>query len=312
MTRRLTILFGLTAADALAAPEAAHPADPAAQDGLNVGDAGRDTQMVLATLDGYRKRNVLRGLVEWAWSAPSDIDVQTQRALQREVPWGGMLTWMESGGQPAGSSGLNGVPGALIAGATGEFLLHEAVYITALTHPDPRNLYASAFLAALLEELTLRGEPGAHDRAWTRASHVNLTAITETRGLHPENHDETLKAKHLIRRRSDEAREQVHARIEAGLRGEVAPLAASVLDTLQSVVAHGRAGTFIDGVQAAIRTSPDSAALTGAVLTARGLTVPPTLIPELRVGHTWKAWAREWSCEERYPAIVPASGEPQS
>ena len=42
----------------------------------------------------------------------------------------------------------------------------------------------------------------------------------------------------------------------------------------------------------------------GAIAGARGLVVPPHLLPPLRLGHSWPGWQREWSCVERFEDLL--------
>lgn len=324
MTLALDTLLSLTAADALgAATEFKTPEAILArygetftdyQDGsvfgFAPGEATDDSQMVAATLLGYRRGEgligVLHALRDWQQAGPPDVGGLTRDALRRGALEGGVLAWTASGYRSAGNGGLMRIAAVWLAGFQGEALTRETVLVTALTHADPRCVFASVFFTAFLEalaegegyEAAARSALAGMDRCDARAALIGAGLLDA----------DTLEAGRVFARQERDARSQVRAAVRAGLEGRVKSQSGYVLDTLQAALAHARGGDWPACVQPAVLLGDDSdtvACVVGAVCGARGLKVPEWLLAPLRLGHTWPGWAREWRCTEHFPALLP-------
>lgn len=320
---KLRLLFSLAAADALgAATEFKTPATIRAHYGENItmyqpgsvfgfapGEATDDTQMVVATLLGYRKNaelnGVLDGLREWLATGPPDVGGLTRSALRFEKPDGGVRAWTESDFQSAGNGGLMRIAAVWIRGFTGPELAREAVLVTALTHADPRCVYASVFFTAFLEGLSA----GQEYRAAAEAA-LKVMDSTEARRILLEAEMlgiETIKANAVFQKAEREARAAVRTRVRSGLDGKVTSQSGYVLDTVEAALAHAQADSWLGCVQPAVMLGDDSdtvACAVGAIAGARGLNTPEHLLPDLRLGHTWAGWQREWPCTTHFPGLL--------
>ncbi|UQN05156.1 ADP-ribosylglycohydrolase family protein [Deinococcus sp. QL22] len=325
---RLKTLLSLSAADALGAatefktPEAirSHYGDtfndyqPGSVFGFAPGEATDDSQMVAATLLGYSKQNglegVLAGLQDWIATGPPDVGNLTRDALHRGGLHGGGLdggarAWASSNFQSAGNGGLMRIAAVWIAGCTEEALAHESALVTALTHADPRCVHASVFFTAFLDALHGGTEyTDAAELGLKVMDSLDARAVLLERDIFTVNGRDANTTFHAQDR---DARTQVRARVRDGLAGKIHSQSGYVLDTLQAAVAHARAETWQACVEPAVLLGNDSdtvACVVGAVAGARGLEVPPHLLPPLRLGHSWAGWQRDWKCVERFGELV--------
>ncbi|THF88655.1 ADP-ribosylglycohydrolase [Deinococcus sp. KSM4-11] len=326
----LATLLSLSAADALGAATEFKTPDailsrygvidtyqPGSVFGFAPGEATDDSQMVVATLFGYARRTghpgVLGALREWLAAGPPDVGALTGSALQPGSGStarldGGVRAWQASGHQSAGNGGLMRIAAVWIAGFRGEALARESAVVTALTHADPRCVHASVFLTAFLEALDSGqryAEAAAHGLAVMTA--LDARAVLLDAGVLGIEMREAFAA---FWAQDREARAQVRARVRAGLDGHVTSQSGYVLDTLEAAIAHARAETWLEGVQPAVMLGDDSdtvACVTGALLGARGLPTPEYLLSDLRLGHSWPGWQREWTCVPHFPELVSAA-----
>lgn len=323
MNRRLNTLLSLSAADALgAATEFKTPAaiqsrygetlrdyQPGSVFGFAPGEATDDSQMVVATLLGERRgeglEGVLRGLTDWLSTRPPDVGGLTRSALGYATPGGGVQAWADSGYQSAGNGGLMRIAAVWLAEYTGEELARQSVLVTALTHADPRCVYASVFFTGLLEALE-------QDEPLSRAAAHGLARLdqTDARALMLDASLFGIGSREAYAEfgeASRAARQQVRERVRSGLEGHLTSQSGYVLDTLEAALAHARADDWFDCIEPAALLGDDSdtvACVAGAVAGARGLSVPEHLLPPLRLGHSWPGWQREWACVEHYPALL--------
>ncbi|MDL2343649.1 ADP-ribosylglycohydrolase family protein [Deinococcus sp. MIMF12] len=324
--RALPTLLSLTAADALGAatefgtPQAIQARygesftvyQPGSVFGFAPGEATDDSQMVAATLLGYARGGglpeVLAALREWLGAAPPDVGGLTRAALRSDGLEGGARAWTESGHQSAGNGGLMRIAAVWLAGFQGEALARESAAVTALTHTDPRCVHASVFFTAWLEGLDSGGGyRDAAEAALERMDRLDARATLLDAGLLGLG---TRPAHDAFRTGDRAARSQVRARVRSGLSGHVTSQSGYVLDTLEAAVAHAQADPWLACVEPAVLRGDDSdtvACVVGAVAGARGLEVPPHLLPPLRLGHSWPGWERGWSCAEHFPALLEAA-----
>lgn len=323
---RTGTLLSLAAADALgAATEFKTPQaiaarygqtftdyQPGSVFGFAPGEATDDTQMAVATLLGYARQaglgGVLSALREWLAAGPPDVGGLTGAALRFCAPDGGVRAWHASGFQGAGNGGLMRVAAVWIAGFRGAALARESAAATALTHADPRCVYASVFLTAFLEALA-GGQPyaGAAAAALAVTDDFDARAALLDAGLFGLG---TRAAHAAFGERERQARAEVRARVRSGLTGRLTSQSGFVLDTLEAAVKHAGAESWHACVEAAVLLGDDSdtvACVVGAVAGARGLAVPSRLLPPLRLGHTWPGWQRGWACTEHFPDLVRAA-----
>lgn len=323
MSSSLNTLFSLAAADALgAATEFKTPEAIRARYGDSVttyqegsvfgfapGEATDDTQMTLATLVGYRKAQgldgVLAGLREWLATGPPDVGNLTRAALRYGRLDGGVRAWDASGFQSAGNGGLMRIAAVWIEGFRGQELARESALVTALTHADPRCVFASVFFTAFLDELSRGSEYRlAADAAVQVMDGLDARRVLLDAGLLGI---ETMEANHTFQKVEREARAAVRSRVRRGLDGKITSQSGFVLDTLEAAVAHGRADSWLECVEPAVLRGDDSdtvACVVGAIAGARGLEVPAHLLPDLRLGHSWPGWQREWPCTVHFPEVV--------
>ncbi|GHG02471.1 ADP-ribosylglycohydrolase [Deinococcus piscis] len=328
MNRRLNTLFALTAADALAAatefktPQAIRQRygetfreyQEGSVFGFAPGEATDDSQMVAATLLGYARSEgqrekelsgVLAGLRDWLSTRPPDVGGLTRSALGYGTLDGGVRAWQASGYGSAGNGGLMRIAAVWLAGFSGEELARQSVLVTALTHADPRCVYASVFFTGLLEALS-QDEPLARAAAHGLAllEQVDARAVMLDAGLFEI---ESRAAYAEFGEHSRSARGQVRERVRSGLEGHLTSQSGYVLDTLEAALAHARADDWLGCIEPAALLGDDSdtvACVAGAIAGARGLKVPEHLLPPLRLGHSWPGWEREWSCVEHYPGLL--------
>lgn len=321
--RPLFILLSLAAADALGAatefktPETirAHYGDTftdyqaGSVFGFAPGEATDDTQMVVATLLGYQKKaglnGVLDGLLDWIRTHPPDVGGLTRSALHAGRLDGGVKAWAYSGFQSAGNGGLMRIAAVWLAGFRGAELARESVLVTALTHADPRCVFASVFLTAFMAELA----GGAAYRPAAEAALKVMDACDARRILLDAEllGIDSIEANHAFQKAEREARAQIRARVRSGLDGKITSQSGFVLDTLEAAVAQAGAETWLGCVESAVLLGDDSdtvACVVGAIAGARGLEVPPHLLPALRLGHTWAGWQRDWPCTEHFTEVL--------
>ena len=319
----LSALLSLAAADALGAaaefktPDAIRARygesittyQPGSVFGFAPGEATDDSQMVAATLLGYRKNDglagVLAGLCDWLATAPPDVGGLTRAALRFGTLDGGVRAWEQSGYQSAGNGGLMRIAAVWLRGLSGPELARESAAITALTHADPRCVYASVFFTALLERLE-KGD------AYHLAAAAALK-VMDTFEARPALLDagvfgvDTRAAFDAFGKAERQARADLRTVIRAGLDGQVNSQSGYTLDTLQAALAHAQADSWLACVEPAVLLGDDSdtvACVVGAICGARGLAVPEHLLPALRLGHSWEGWAREWACVEHLPGLL--------
>lgn len=319
----LNVLLSLCAADALgAATEFKSPQtisarygerfttyQPGSVFGFAPGEATDDSQMTVATLLGYARNEgdagVLRALRDWLSTSPPDVGGLTRAALAYGELTGGARAWEASGLNSAGNGGLMRIAAPFIAGFRGAALARESAVVTALTHADPRCVYASVFFTAFLETLSAGT---AYEEAAQDALRVMEDSNPEAALLDAGVFDlHTLKAQSAFRAQSREARAQVRARVQSGLGGHLTSQSGFVLDTLEAAVKHAGAASWLACVEPAVLLGDDSdtvACVVGAAAGARGLNVPAGLLPELRLGHSWPGWASEWSAAVHLPGVV--------
>lgn len=324
--RRLNTLLSLAAADALgAATEFKTPQTIRTRYGDTFGDyqagsvfgfapgeATDDTQMVAATLLGYARGTGLAGVLDalrdWLGAHPPDVGGLTGAALHAATVDGGMRAWATSGYESAGNGGLMRIAAVWLAGFTGEELSRQSALVTALTHADPRCIWASVFFTALLEAL-------AQDEPLPRAAAHGLAMLEQTdaravmldAGLF--NPDDRRSFQQFADS-SRLARQQVRARVSSGLAGTITSQSGYVLDTLEAALVHTRAESWQECIEPAVLLGNDSdtvACVAGAIAGARGLEVPAHLLPALRLGHSWPGWQREWSAVEHFPALLSSA-----
>ncbi len=326
MDRRLNTLFSLTAADALGAAtefktpqairqrygETFHDYQPGSVFGFGPGEATDDSQMTAATLLSYRRgeglSGVLGGLSDWLSTRPPDVGGLTRSALGYGTLDGGVRAWADSGYQSAGNGGLMRIAAVWLAGFSGEELNRQSVLVTALTHADPRCVFASVFLTGLLEALAQdESLPRAAAYGLARLERTDARAVMLDAGLFGVD---SRAAYTQFGEQSRSAQQQVRDRVNSGLEGEYTSQSGYVLDTLEAALAHARSGAWLDCTQLAVLAGDDSdtvACVTGAIVGARGLSVPEHLLPPLRLGHSWPSWERGWLCSEHYPALLTAA-----
>lgn len=320
---RLSTLLSLAAADALgAATEFKTPETIRARYGESIttyqdgsifgfapGEATDDTQMTVATLLGYQKKagldGVLSGLLDWVATHPPDVGGLTRAALRYAKPDGGVRAWAASGYQSAGNGGLMRIAAVWLAGFRGAELARESVLVTALTHADPRCVFASVIFTAFLDELARgAGYRNAAETALKVMDSCDARRILLDAELLSI---ETMAANHAFAGAEREARSQIRARVRSGLDGKITSQSGFVLDTLEAALAHAGAASWLECVQSAVLLGDDSdtvACVVGAIAGARGLEVPPHLLPALRLGHTWQGWERRWPCIEHFGELL--------
>lgn len=320
----LAALLSLTAADALgAATEFKTPAAIRARYGETFtdyqegsvfgfapGEATDDSQMVAATLLGYQKGDglggVLSGLRDWLSTAPPDVGGLTRAALRYGTLDGGVRAWEASSYQSAGNGGLMRIAAVWLAGFRGADLTRESAAVTALTHADPRCVFASIFFTAFLEALETADYADAAQTALKVMDAADARALLLDAGLFGVD---TRAAFDAFKAAERGAKSEMRARVQSGLSGHVTSQSGYVLDTLEAALAHAQADTWLGCVEPAVLLGDDSdtvACVVGAVAGARGLSVPVHLLGALRLGHSWAGWRREWRCAEHFPALLPA------
>ncbi|WP_019588187.1 ADP-ribosylglycohydrolase family protein [Deinococcus apachensis] len=319
----LHTLFSLTAADALGAatefktPEAIRARygktfgdyQPGSVFGFAPGEATDDSQMTVATLLGYGQGGELEGVLtalrDWLATGPPDVGGLTRAALGYGTLDGGARAWAGSGFQSAGNGGLMRIAAVWIAGFRGEVLARESATITALTHADPRCVYASVFLTAFLEALHVgQSYREAAETALRRMDGLDARRTLLDAGVFGLT---TRTAHDAFQKQDREARAQVRARVRSGLDGRLTSQNGYVLDTLEAAIAHARADSWLACVEPAVLGGDDSdtvACVVGAIAGARGVEIPAHLLPPLRLGHTWPGWERGWACTEHFPAVL--------
>lgn len=319
----LNTLYSIAAADALGAatefktPETIQKVygdrftdyQPGSVFNFAPGEATDDTQMVIATLLGYHKdkglTGVLEGYQDWLSTGPPDVGGLTRQALHFNALDGGIKAWIASNYQSAGNGGLMRISAVWLNGFRGEALAQQSVLVTALTHADPRCIYASVFFNAFLEALAVQ-------QNYKEAAQHGINVMDEINArevlLDAELFNaETLTANQAFKNAEREARSQIRARVRQGLNKHITSQSGYVLDTLEAALAHASASTWLACIEPAVLLGDDSdtvACIAGAIAGTRGLTVPEHLLPALRLGHSWTGWTRKWPCTEHFPKIL--------
>ena len=218
---------------------------------------------------------------EWRASGPRDIGLLTNRALASDS----VTAWMESGRNSCGNGGLMRAAASVAAGSSGDALLHEAAQLSAITHADPRSIAACVIFCAGLESLS-RG--ALYADAW-------LSAIESAARLDIERAVQFLGAPYA--RETATQWPAVVASVATFVRKGLAPEwggnSGFALTTLQTAIVQGASPTFAEGTLRVVRAGDDSdtvAAVTGAILAARGLLPPAEWLTTLRCGERWSAW----------------------
>lgn len=319
----LKTLYSLAAADALGAatefktPETIQKVygdrftdyQPGNVFGFAPGEATDDTQMVVATLLGYHKdkglSGVLEGYQDWIGTHPPDVGNLTSHALSFCSLDGGIKAWIAGNYQNAGNGGLMRIAAIWIQGFRGEALAQQSALVTALTHADPRCVYASIFFNAFLEAL-------AAQQKYKEAAQHGINVMDEINArevlLDTELFNaETLAANQAFKNAQREARSQIRTRVRQGLNKHITSQSGYVLDTLEAALAHAQADTWLACIEPAVLLGNDSdtvACVAGAIAGARGLTVPEHLLPPLKLGHSWPKWEQQWPCVEHFPQLL--------
>lgn len=309
---RPEVLLGLAAGDMLGAPmEFMTPARVRAVYGDVVGpvaksagafEAGEftdDTQMALCILAAYPADD---GLVaraadafrEWAAIGPRDIGNLTRAALATGSD--GVSAWIASGRTSCGNGALMRAAASVAAGSRGDALLIETAQLGAITHADPRSVACCVVFCAGLEALAGGGVASSYADAWNAAiaAAERFDAAGALAGFGGGG---------AAARGASYAEEVAvawsgavaiaGAAVRAGLAGRSGGNSGFAVTTLQTAVLHGAAPSFADGVLPVVREGDDAdtvAAVTGAILGARGLPPPDAWLVDLRCGERWSAW----------------------
>lgn len=317
------ILLGLAAGDMLGAPmefmtsarvrELYGPVDGPVAVSHGAFDAGEftdDTQMALCLLAAYPADANLaaRALAEcraWRASGPRDIGLLTDRALASDS----LTAWEHSGRQSCGNGALMRAAASVAAGSSGVPLLREAAQLSAITHADPRSIAACMIFCDALAAL-IRGVD--YSQAW-RAAIDAAARFDVEEALQPFGADYARETRSTWTATITTVAAHVHAGLTPASGGN----SGFALTTLQTAIAHGAAGTFADGTLPIVRAGDDSdtvAAVTGAILGARGLLPPPEWLSNLRCGERWPAWPNDAlgeACLQRLrAACLRAAGTP--
>lgn len=300
---RPDVLLGLAAGDMLGAPmEFMTPARVRAVYGDFVGpvatsagafEAGEftdDTQMALCILaaypaDGGLVARATAAFREWAAIGPRDIGMLTRAALAPGAD--GVSAWRASGRTSCGNGALMRAAASVAAGSTGQPLLLEAAQLGAITHADPRSIACCVVFCAALDSLMLFEDGVPYADTWESAiAAARKLDVASVLGA-DRSYAEEVSASW------DEAVEIVGGAVRAGLAGRGGGNSGFAVTTLQTAVKHGAAKSFADGVLPVVREGDDSdtvAAVTGAILGARGLPPPAAWLANLRCGERWSAW----------------------
>jgi ADP-ribosyl-[dinitrogen reductase] hydrolase len=331
LDRRLAILIGKAVGDALGAgTEFQTPVQitrrfgevrgyvQGVNHGFAPGEFTDDTHLALCILGGYwdarlRGQDLLEATIrrfqEWHEARPPDIGNATQSALtasRQHGLAGGLQSWEQSGFSAAGNGALMRAAASVVAGRRGETLRREAIELAMLTHPDPRSLSSCWVLVVTLEALLDGATPtDAWRSALDEAERVKLDQPIHDRFGSQRGAP--------IRERLPEARVAVRDAVERGLTGQWRSQSGYVIDTLEAAVAASLAPSFLEGILPIVARGDDSdtvAAISGALLGARGLLPPDELVDGLRCGFRWPTWppgeTRGWPT---LAAFVPPRGD---
>jgi protein-tyrosine phosphatase len=174
---------------------------------------------------------------------------------------------------------------SVVAGSRGATLVDEALQLGAITHADPRSLVACAVYCAALRAL-VDGEP--YPAAWRGAvAAVSRCDLAGSVGFFAAGYADE------VQERLAAALGLVAAAVERGVAGEAAGNSGYVVTTLQSAVAAGAAASFAEGILPVVARGDDAdtvAAITGAILAARGRMPPPAWLLDLRGSRRFAAW----------------------
>lgn len=320
---RLNILYALACADALGAPcEFKTPQqlkkifpggitqyEEGSPFGFQAGESTDDTQMAVALIAGLVKHEhgdgpisrpfrVTQAFLDWLSSHPPDVGSQTRGMLfrrERQDPQAVTVDDLigDVRHHARGNGGLMRVAGVTVVGFVEAEAQRVAAEATAITHPAPTCILASAFMVALLESLA----DGRHIQSavsYARGyafSRLNLALVAEHLSgmkLWPLSPREGLDALAAALREVDQA-------IVRGSDGYVGPASGEVLSTLQAAIAHNVRYDDWHGVaQGAALGGGDAdtvACVAGAMAGARGLTPADYWLDNLRIGAQWGAWS---------------------
>ncbi len=296
------VLIGLAAGDALGGPfEFLTPEEVRARYGDVTGPVERnlgpspfapgeltdDTQMALCLLAAYpaddglvaRARAAFR---DWLAGRPRDVGALTRAALETDP----FAAWKASGFRSCGNGALMRAAASVAAGRRGDDLLADAVLLGAVTHADPRSLLACAVYCAGLRALV---DGASYRAAWEEAVESATRLDLEAAVAGPFGAED---AGAVASRRGDALREVWRAVRDAQL-GRGAGNGGYAVSTLQTAIAQGAAPSFAEGILPVVRAGDDAdtvAAVTGAILAARGLPPPPGWLRDLRCRERFAAW----------------------
>lgn len=304
------MLLGIACADALGAatefrsteevaqrwtPEDFDDFQPGSPFGFAPGEATDDSQMVVAHL--LRRDDPAAGYRQWLASEPADVGNLTREALDSSA----FEAWEASGHDSAGNGGLMRVAACFLTGARGEELLASAVTDTVTTHVDPRCVLASLVLVATMDRLA-EGEdyPVAVTGALEAVRRADVAGWVEATGSLPAPLVDGYRT-------MGPAFAAVGQATMAGLAGAAGPQSGYVVHTLQQALHFGAAESWTQGIVPVVMAGDDSdttAAVTAALLGARGLWPPERLATRVRLGASWTGWERGWLLHDRLDALV--------
>lgn len=303
-------LLGIACADALgaatefrSAAEVAQqwtPADfddfqPGSPFGFAPGEATDDSQMVVAHL--LRPDDPGAGYRQWLATGPADVGNLTRQALDSSA----FEAWEASGRDSAGNGGLMRVAACFLTGARGEDLLARAVADTTTTHVDPRCVLASLVLVSTMDRLA-EGEdyPVAVTAALEVVRRADVAALVEATGTVPAPLVDGYRT-------PGPAFAAIGQATMAGMAGAPGPQSGYVVHTLQQALRFGAAESWQEGIVPVVMAGDDSdttAAVTAALLGAKGLRPPESLAQRVRLGASWPDWKREWLLHEHLDSLL--------
>lgn len=278
--------------------------------GFQPGEYTDDTQTTVAAVMGWQRprpgfpawHGVLDHLRMWMDASPPDIGLQTARSLQNSRF--GLGEWERNPGS-AGNGALMRSGAEVMLGFSGEELIMRSVQSAALTHADPRCLYANAlFVQVLTSPHDL--ERAVHE-AGERCNKLKLTEVLIASGQLKH----TDLAWGMLDARAQNALDQVRAAAGAGARGETGKPGGYVLDTLQNALAHARLalerGSYQAGLDASVQAGGDAdtiACVTGLLMGSRGMQAPEHLKAGLRSGATFLNIRRGDPASQTFSALL--------
>ncbi len=251
------------------------------------GELTEVTQLALCLLEAHPadaglELRALDACHEWLEAGPPAVGSLTRAALET----GAVEAWRAAKAQIPADGALSRAPASVAAGRCGANLLGEAVTLGAVTHADPLSVVSCATVCLALRRLVAgAGYDGAWREAEATVCAADIAALVASLG--PGYADD-------VRERLAGARAELRGSVGEGLRGARARDDGSVVSTLQTAIAAGRAASWADGVLSVVRAGDHDAAgvaaLTGAILGARGLLPPSEWSRRLRCSVRWSAW----------------------